>query len=115
MNDASLSRRLATLIAGEMAASLAAGPRHEVALEPVDPEAGPGLRLSFKVTGTQIGSVVVWFPASTGANAKVTTSSPDASRYSGSITNSHVMPKSSWAGSATVRRDSTKSLPSMSI
>lgn len=77
MNDASLSRRLATLIAGEMAASLAAGPRHDVALEPVDAEAGPGLRLSFKVTGTQIGSVVVWFPAETGANAARSISDPD--------------------------------------
>ena len=77
MNDASLSRRLATLIAGEMAASLAAGPKHDVALEPVDAEAGPGLRLSFKVTGTQIGSVVVWFAASTAANAARTISDAD--------------------------------------
>lgn len=77
MNDASLSRRLATLIAGEMAASLAAAPGHDVALEPVDAEAGPGLRLSFKVTGPQIGTVVVWVPAATGGNAARATSDPD--------------------------------------
>ena len=69
MSDASLSRRLATLLAGEMAASLAAGPKHDVSLEPTGAESGPGLRLSFKVSGAQTGSVVVWFTTSTGANA----------------------------------------------
>ena len=69
MSDASLSRRLATLLAGEIAASLAAGPRHDFSLEPAEAESGPGLRLSVKVSGAQTGSVVVWFTASTGANA----------------------------------------------
>jgi len=77
MNDAALSRQLATLIAGEVAAGLAAGPGHDVALEPVDAETEPGVRLSFKVSGPQTGSVVLWFPGSTATNAARSISGPD--------------------------------------
>lgn len=69
MTEVSLSRRLATRLAGEMAAGIAATAQHEVLLDPAQAESGPGLRLTFKVSGTQTGTAMVWFPNATGANA----------------------------------------------
>ena len=77
MSDPALSRRLATLLAGEMAARLAAAPKHEVTLSLVDPESGPGLRLSFKISGPYTGTAMVWFPTATGAIAARAASGPD--------------------------------------
>jgi flagellar motor switch protein FliN len=72
-----MSRRLAALLAGEMAARLAAAPRHEVTLDPSEPETGPGLRLSFKIAGPMTGTALVWFPTSTGANAARAAGGPE--------------------------------------
>lgn len=69
MSELSLARRLATMLAGEMAAGLAATAQHEVMLDPAQAESGPGLRLTFKVSGAQTGTAMVWFPSATGANA----------------------------------------------
>lgn len=77
MTEVSLARRLATMLAGEMAAGVAATAQHEVTLDPAQAESGPGLRLSFKVTGTQTGTAMIWFPTATGANAARAVGGPD--------------------------------------
>ncbi len=77
MSDVSLGRRLATLLAGEMAAAVAATAQHDVLLDPAEPESGPGLRLSFKVSGAQTGTAMIWFPNATGANAARIAGGPD--------------------------------------